>query len=58
MITVIICTLHKTFIKSMRMKWAGHVAGKDRRVAWWEYLKEETYLKDFGVDGSTILKLF
>jgi len=24
----------------------------------WEYLKEETYLKDLGVDGKIILKLF
>jgi hypothetical protein len=40
------------------MRWAGHVAGTDRRVAWWEYLKKETHLKDLGVDGAMILKLF
>jgi len=27
------------------MRWPGHVAGKDIKVAWWEYLKEETFLK-------------
>jgi hypothetical protein len=58
MITFIIGTPHKIFIKSRRMTWAGHVAGKDSSVAWWKYLKEDTYLKDLGVDGKIILKLF
>ena len=40
------------------MRWAGHVAGKDIRVAWWEYLNEETFLKDLVVDGKKILKFF
>ena len=40
------------------MVWAGHVAGKERRVAWWEYLKGETYFKDLGVDGKIILFFF
>jgi hypothetical protein len=39
------------------MRWEGHVTGKDRRVVWWEYLKEESYLKDLGVDGKIILTI-
>jgi hypothetical protein len=49
---------HQIFIKSMRMRWGGHVASTDRRVAWCEYMKEEAHLKDLGVDGVIILKLF
>jgi hypothetical protein len=34
------------------------VAGTDRRFAQWEYLKEEAHLKNLGVDGVIISKLF
>jgi hypothetical protein len=31
---------------------------RKKELLWWECLKEETYLKDLGVDGKIILEIF
>jgi hypothetical protein len=44
-------------IKSMRMRWAGHVSHKEEEIDqkfWSENLKGRGDLKDVGVDGRII----
>jgi len=47
-------------IKSIRVRWAGHVARKGTGEAyigfWWRNLKERDHLGDPGVDGRIILR--
>jgi hypothetical protein len=47
-------------IKSMRMRWAGHVARMGRLGMlieyWWESQKERDHYEDQDVGGWTILK--
>jgi hypothetical protein len=47
-------------IKSIRMRWAGHVAllwdGRACRGFWWRNLGERDHLGDPGVGGRIILK--
>jgi len=47
-------------IKSIRMRWAGHVArmgrGKLHIGFWWENLRERDHLEDPGVDERIILR--
>jgi hypothetical protein len=48
-------------IKSRRMRWAWHLAGKREREDmhiefWWGNLRERDHLEDLGIDGRTILK--
>jgi hypothetical protein len=51
---------NRVLIKSMRMRWAGHVARMGRSGIyigfWWETQKESDHWKDQDVDGWTILK--
>jgi hypothetical protein len=53
-------TSYQIFIKSRRMRLAGHVACiGERRGAygfWWGDLMEEDPLQDSGIDGRIILK--
>jgi hypothetical protein len=46
-------------LKSIRMRWAGHVARMGRREAciafWWGTLREREHWGDPGVDGRIIL---
>jgi hypothetical protein len=48
------------FIKSRRMRWAGHVAHMGKREVhtgfWWGDLRESDHLGDPGIDGRIILK--
>jgi hypothetical protein len=43
-------------LKSRRMRWAGHVAGKGRRGMhtgfWWESQKEKDQQQDISVGGG------
>ena len=47
-------------IKSLRMRWAGHVGRMGRGEVhvgfWWENLRESERLEYPGIDGSMILK--
>jgi len=47
-------------IKSIRMRWAGHVALWERGEAytgfWWGDLRERGHLGDPGIDGRIILR--
>jgi hypothetical protein len=47
-------------IKTIRMRWAGHVArmgrGKVHTACWWENPREREHLEDLCVNGRTTLK--
>jgi len=47
-------------IKSIRMKWAGHVArmgrGETYTELWWGNLRVRDHLGDAGLDGRIILR--
>jgi hypothetical protein len=47
-------------IKSRRMRWAGHIAGMERRGmhigSWWESQKVRDHWEDLDVGGWTILE--
>jgi hypothetical protein len=45
-------------IKSMKMRWAGHLAWRRgmHREYWWEIKKERAHWEDQGIGGWTILK--
>ena len=47
-------------IKSIKMRWAGHVARMGRGPLhmgfWWENLKERDHLEDPGVDARIIFR--
>ena len=54
-----ICTADSIFLKSRRMRWAGHVTrvgrGETYTGFWWGNLKERDHLGDPGVDRRIIL---
>ena len=47
-------------IKTIRMRWTGHVArmgrGEVHTACWWENPREREHLEDLRVNGITILK--